>query len=234
MFKSGILIALFFAFSANAMDVVFLTQPMPQVLKTWSTDQLNKFPRRGSKGRAGEVSAQSFIFDDSSHSLSIDQRADIDLITLRGDNGIARVPRFMVWRGFLKFSWDPNTKTLNASAVKNRLLVPVEAFAIHNIQKIELAQHSWVYPGTALKLRTNPAASRGEKLYTQSCLACHSLPNVSGLKPEDLRHDRLKKFSLAHKMYPAIANSLDEKASRGLIAYSEALASEKTEVKATK
>ena len=215
-----------------ALDVVFLTRMetgvTTTVLKSWTPAELQALA-----GHNGNISAQKLIIDDSTTKLELNARADIDLVTIYGETEIARVPRFMIWRGLLKLQWDKKNQTLQAYASgKNRLLVPTESFKVNHIQKIELAHHSLVYPGTALKLRTNPAASRGEKLFTQSCLACHSLPKIAPLKPEQLTAEGLKKFSSQHKIDKDL--DLDARGVRGLIAYSQALASEKNEVKSNK
>jgi hypothetical protein len=229
--------ALFLGISqAHAVDVVFLTQQGPQVstkvLKTWSPDELTKISKSG-----GSISAQAMIIDESTQSLELNDRADVDLVTLYGEKEMARVPRFMIWRGLLKLEWNKKTKTLDSRAqvqqiFPNRILVPGEAFRVHNIQKIELAQHSWVYPGTRLSIRTNPAASRGEKLFTQSCLACHSLPNYKAIQPGMLTAESLKSFNTQHKAFPKV--ELDARAVRGLVAYRDALAKEKTVVASPK
>jgi hypothetical protein len=228
----------FLGFSqAHAVDVVFLTQQGPSVsskiLKSWTPEELSKLAKSG-----GSISAQSLIIDESTQSLDLNDRADIDLVTLYGEKETARVPRFLLWRGLLKLTWDKKSKTLSSrgqveALVPNRLLIPPEAFRVYNIQKIELAQHSWVYPGTRLTLRTNPAASRGEKLYTQSCLACHSLPGFKApLQPAQLTGDALKQFAVKHKAWPKLV--LDARAVRGLAAYRDALATEKTVLPSSK
>jgi len=217
----------FWISNAQALDVVFLTHP-PKVLKSWSPEALSKLAKRN-----GAISAQTLIFDDSAQSLDLNDRADIDLVTLYGKHGMARVPRFLIWRGLLKLTWNRKTQSLDSegkieSLVPKRLLVPAKVFRVREIQKIELAHHSWVYPGTRLVIRTNPAASRGEKLFTQSCLACHSLSGFTPLTPAQLTDSALDAFNTKHHTYPELR--LDARATRGLAAYREALAREKTVV----
>ena len=229
---TGILFLSLYSNFAQAMDVVFLTPAGSTVLMSWFPDGVTALASKN-----GEISAQKLIFDESTKNMDLNKRADIDLVTLYGDHGIARVPRFLIWRGFFKLHWDKKNKVLNSSVTSaSRLLVPPEAFKITNIKKIELAQHSWIYPGTELKLRTNPAASRGEKLFTQSCLACHSLPNAKVLSPANLTSENLGHFTAQHRgsNYDFHGIELDAKAIRGLVAYSQALASEKNEVKSAK
>ncbi len=227
--KNSWLIISFFCLalpSQAEVSVDFLTQQGSKTLKTWSNSDLKSITKKE------EISAQKLIIDDSTQSLDLNDRADIDLITFytRANNTdvmIARIPRFMVWRGFFKLKFKNNE--LSGHAIKSRLLVPVAALELKNISKIELAKAAQVYPGTRIKLRTNPAASRGEKLFSQSCLACHSLPSVKALDPTQLTQTNLHRFHEFHQRYPGF--EIDNRAIRGLIAYSEALASEKNEVK---
>ena len=215
---------------AAPVSVAFLTQQGSKTLKEWSESELDQL-----KAKKGEISAQKLIIEESTKSLELNARADIDLITFysaKSDGKIemvARVPRFMIWRGFLKLFWDHQEKSLKMSAIPNRLLVPIQAFSFTKITKIELAEHSVVYPGTSLHLRTNPAASRGEKLFTQSCQACHSLPSLKPIALTVLSTATLQKFSSLHHAYPSFG--IDARDIRGLVAYREALDSQKNEVK---
>ena len=107
-------------------------------------------------------------------------------------------------------------------------------FDANNIRKIELTDHLFSYPQTKLKIRTNPAASRGEKIFTQNCLACHSVSTYHSpnLNPASLTAQKLNLFGSIHKRGPEL--KLDARSERGLIEYSEALAAEKPEEKTKK
>lgn len=205
------------------VDVVFLTADGSHLLKSWFPSD---FKALGSK-----LTAQKLFFEDSAGSLSVDRRAEIDLVTLHGltSDGkpkMVRIPRFMIWRGFIRLFWNAESQSLRADArSSDRLLVPTSVFAIENIKKVELSQAARTYPGTRLRIRTNPAASRGQKLFTQSCLACHSLPGITPLNPNGLTPKSLDQFEAQH---PKI--QLDDRARRGLLAYSGALALEQSKV----
>ena len=133
--------------------------------------------------------------------------------------------------------WNQKTTELS-SQVKNidrgRLLIPASYFDSENIRKIELSDHLTVYPQTKLLLRTNPAASRGEKLFTQSCMACHSVSTAGAisLDPATLSHERLHNFDSIHSRWSSM--KIDSKGIRGLVEYSEALSIQKIEVKTKK
>ncbi len=212
--------------NAFALDVTLLTPQGPRVLKTWSEAELKKLSKK-----RGEISAQKLIFDESTDKVELNERANIDLITLYGAEGMARVPRFLVWRGLFKLEVD-RKGSLNSHGEADRLLVPPQIFSLTRISKIELSRASQTYPGTRLTLRTNPAASRGEKLFTQSCLACHSLPQAPALQVSALTDEKLNAFNTKHKKYKSL--TLDQKALRGLIAYRDTLSRTSSEVKSPK
>lgn len=210
---------------AEALTVSLVTPKETKVLKVWSHAELKKL----AKAR-GAINPQKLLFEESTQGLDLNTKADIDLITLKGSGNElsqARVPRFMVWRGFLSFTLNPDG-TLRSQGDPNRLLIPREFFTLSRIENIELSRASTLYPNTKLMVRTNPAASRGEKLYTQSCLACHSLRQPS-LPVSKLIPEQLSLFDSKHQ-----GLKLDAKGVRGLIAYREALEQEQGLVKSKK
>ena len=209
--------------SAHALDVNYLTHGGSLPLKTWTAGDLKTLAKRN-----GEISSQKLLIDESAAKLDLNDRADIDLVTIVGDH-TARVPRFMVWREYLKFKLN-HDGTLSSSAVSNRLLVPTSLFSVSKITKIELGRANLLFPEIELHLRTNPAASRGEKLYAQSCLACHGL-SAKALKVTSIADEQLKSFSTTHLKFGI---TLDPKALRGLVAYRDALVLEHSEVKSVK
>lgn len=205
-----------------ALDVNLVTHSGARTLRTWSNEELKKFAAKN-----GEISAQKMLIDESTKNLELNDRADVDLITLYGANGkMARIPRFMIWKGAIKFRFKDGE--LSSKGESSRLLVPAQIFSLEKISKIELSRSAIVYPGSHLTLRTNPAASRGEKLYTQSCLACHSLPSFPKLPISALAGISTDRFSKNHHTWSL---TLDSKAIRGLNAYSDSFATAKTEVK---
>lgn len=179
--------------------------------------------------------SQKLIFDESTGDMDLNDRANIDLVTVygKGRDGqpkVARVPRFLIWRDAFKIYFDSKTNSLNSRAVPSILKVPLDLFDIQYIEKIELSQHHETYPGTMLKVRTNPAASRGEKFFTQNCMACHSFNRP--FDPTKLTADSFKDFATKHSKFKGVI--VDSKDIRGMTAYSEALASEKSKVESSK
>ena len=221
------ILALFFAAeNARALEVGILTPQGPRVLRQWSGDELKKMSRNG------VLSSQELVFDRSTADLDLNVRADVDLVSLYGEGGrVARVPRFMIWRGSLRFRVSGDG-ALRSGISGNPLLVPEAFFFLEGIRRIELSRASNLYPGTKLQVRTNPAASRGEKIFTQSCMACHSLERSPKIEPTLLNESFLRGFAVRHR--PTGGMVLDQRALRGLLAYREALASEKSVVNSSK
>jgi hypothetical protein len=209
---------------ANALSVNLVT---PKGVKVIREGGGSDFARHAKKS-SGRISVQEW-FDAITASLDLNDKADIDLMTLYGADGkTARVPRFMIWRGFIRFRLSPDG-TLESEGDPNRLLVPRDFFTIKRIQKVEFSRASDTYPGTALAIRTNPAASRGEKLFTQSCMACHSIGSVPRIDAQKLSDPFLKSFNGKHRLMGSL--TLDSRAIRGLAAYRDALASGRSGVK---
>ncbi len=211
---------------ATVVEVSVLTASGPRVLRTWDAPVLKELSKKGT------ISAQDLIFEKSTENLDLNDKADVDLVTLAGTGGrISRVPRFMIWRGSLKFKLerDGGLSSVTSSAPG---MVPADFFKVQGIHKIELSRASVLYPGTRLVVRTNPAASRGEKMFTQACMACHSLNPAPKIEATLLNEMYLKDFAKKHR--PTGGYLLDSRALRGLLAYREALASEKIGVKSSR
>lgn len=220
------------SFDSKEIDVVFLTQSGPQVLKQWSFESLNSWQK---KNPAFE--AQRFLFEESASLLKLEEKAGIDLVSIIAEHKTIRVPRHLIWRGWLRFSWDPRKKILSSALAKisqTKVAFPLEYYQSGPIRKIELSNHEFTYPDTRLFARTNPAASRGEKIFVQTCLSCHSVSSYGSarLTPEDLKPESLKNFNQVHRQWPKLF--LDSRTERGLMVYSEALALEQNGVKTKK
>ncbi len=147
------------------------------------------------------------------------EQAEIDLVVVKGrDGSLARFPRHLITKGHVKFTTCEG-RSVCLKGVTNRARIPVEALEVKRVQKIELFNHNEVFPEAKLKDRTNPAASRGEKLWVQNCLSCH------GLKAPELQLKNLKLvesvFNQTHRKFSGFR--LDSWDVRGIAAYLDAL-----------
>lgn len=225
--------AVFFIFSSKPvfadLAVHFLTPQGSRVLKTWKAEDFKSIAKS-----SGEVSALKF-FETSAENLDWKDRAEIDLINIYGqkEGELVRLPRFMVVREWVKFHYFRKSGRVSIEVTSKSLTtIPKAALELSSITKIELTQHATVYPGIQLKIRTNPAASRGEKLFTQNCMSCHSVPGHKFLTPAQLTKTVLESGDAHHKAYSGLV--LTPKDIRGLEAYRDALGSEKNDVKSPK
>jgi len=220
----------------KTVDVAFLTHSGSRNLKSWDDASIESFAGK----KTSSIRAQEFLFDESAKTLGLNDLASIDLVTIITDSKTIRVPRFLIWRGFFHFKWNPKTKILSSHLKNNqqmeqgRIILPSWYFEADAIRKIELSDHQFTYPNTKLNIRTNPAASRGEKVFTQNCLACHAVTTYGSpvLSPIGLNAEKLATFGKIHQKWPDL--KLDPRLQRGLIEYSEALAFEKNDVKLKK
>ena len=211
---------------AHGLSVNLVTSKGGRTIRELNAGELSKFAKKSS----GKIPVQEW-FDAMTSGLDLNEKADIDLMTLYGADGkTARVPRFMIWRGFIRFHLS-SEGALDSEGEPNRLLVPKEFFTIRRIQRVEFSRASETYPGTALALRTNPAASRGEKLFTQSCMACHSIGSAPRIDAGKLTDGFLRSFNGKHRLMGAL--NLDSRAVRGLAAYRDALGSGRSVVKSS-
>ncbi len=214
--------------SAAPIPVAVVTPQGQKSLKSWSSDDFRKLLRAD-----GLISVQKF-FDLSTETLDWKERADIDLLNIYGQkpNEVVRIPRFMVVREWIRFHFHRLSGRVSVEvSPKAQISMPKSALELDSVQKVELTKRTTVYQGIQLKIRTNPAASRGEKLYTENCLSCHSIPGRKPVRPDQLTKSVFDQFETAHRAFKNF--TLTARDIRGLEVYREALASEKNEVKSS-
>lgn len=168
-----------------------------------------------------EIPVQSWL-EVMTQGLDLNDRAEIDMVSLSNDQGteVVRVPRYMIVRKrvFFKLNKEGEQSYLSLSWKDKKPYYR----EISKISTIELANHKLVYPGTWLTTRTNPAASRGEKIFVQNCLSCHSVPGAPKITPRQIPEHLVESFNSLHsKKVPNL--ELDSKEARGLEAYKESM-----------
>jgi hypothetical protein len=174
-------------------------------------------------------------FDATTVGINLTDRADVDLMTFYGKNpsAVARVPRYMMVRDWIRLRYDSKLGYSLRVTGRAKIDLPVEVFQIQDIQSVQLANHKLVYKGISLNVRTNPAASRGEKLFLQNCLSCHATPRTQTIEPlsliTKLTADHLSKHTAIHST--ALKTGLTPKDIRGLEAYRDALVAQKSVIK---
>ncbi len=176
----------------------------PQELKSWSLSDLQDHKARKEMTRhekdpvSGKVVGfqgiqLSVLVDEALKTLTADQRAQIDLVVLKGDKGgRALVPRWFIQKYPVLVATSRDHKTLGeqgplysvvpwTSVSKiSKEAVPLESFFVPGLQQIEFANYKERFGRYYLKRRSDPAAIRGEKLFVQSCATCHAAGSTIG------------------------------------------------------
>lgn len=118
--------------------------------------------------------------------LRPEQRALIDLLVIKGTTGEqALLPRAFVVKYPFLLALTQSGKSLGALAPKTvapwtsrskirQEVVSLESLFVSGVEKIEFANYRERFPQYFLKLRTDPAALRGEKLFREACITCHA------------------------------------------------------------
>lgn len=116
----------------------------------------------------------------------------------------------------------------NAKIQKENILL--EPMFVSEVASITLSSYKQRYGSVFLKRRTDPAAMRGEKLFLQNCMTCHTQPEVA----MSVLTTAEKIEKLAQGEHPTVPGSssfktvFDKKAVRSLVSYLEAFQFQKT------
>lgn len=182
-------------------------------IKGWSLQELSqgfkktisreRDPATGKLVKWEGVLLSSFV-DKALEALPIEGRAQVDLIVLHGQNGrrallprafVSKYPVLLAFRGeSLTHSGEAADRGPVYSVVpwssKPRIMnedLPLESFFVSKITRVEFTNYREQYNSLYLKRRTDPSAMRGEKLFVQNCVNCHTGgqgPSLSGIVNE--------------------------------------------------
>jgi mono/diheme cytochrome c family protein len=182
-------------------------------IKGWSVQELShSFKKTISRERdpaTGKVVKWegvllSSLVDKALESLPIEGRAQVDLIVLHGQNGRrALLPRAFVskYPVLLAFQGESLSNGVESDgrgpiysvvpwSSKPRVMredLPLESFFVSKVTRVEFTNYRDQYNSLYLKRRTDPSAMRGEKLFVQNCVSCHTGgqgPSLSGIVDE--------------------------------------------------
>lgn len=144
------------------------------------------------------------LMDESLMKLPLEVRAQIDLVVLGGREREALVPRSFINKfpvvlsktkgGFesVVVGWQTNPK------IKAEEL-PTDTYFLDSVQKITFTSYRERYLKYFLKRRTDPAAMRGEKVFTQACLGCHA----TGIGPDPSKWTTVEFNGMKKNAHPA-------------------------------
>jgi mono/diheme cytochrome c family protein len=131
------------------------------------------------------VLTSSFL-DEVLGSLPVEGRAQVDLVVLRNRTGqsafipralFAKYPMLLAIEGGSLHSvvpWSSKVRILKED-------LPIESFFMSNVTELELTNYKERFSPFFLKRRTDPSAIRGEKLFVQNCVTCHSVERGSSV-----------------------------------------------------
>lgn len=170
-------------------------------LKVWEMADLSKLQMKSSVEKDPVTGKMvkwdgillSKLVEDVLKDLALEHRAQIDLIVLRGKAGDkAVIPRALITKYpiLLALNSEKNKKLENRGLIysvmpwtsKPRILgeeLPLERYFIPQVNRIELTNYRQLYDPLYLKRRTDPSAMRGEKIFVQNCVGCHSEPTTT-------------------------------------------------------
>lgn len=215
------------------LEVLFTLKDVTAQLASWSHSELKSLKQQKFREKApASPSAATWkgpllreVVDQALEKLTLDQRANIDLVILRSSQGdTALVPRSFIVKFPLILALAENGKPLDEkkgpiysipprSGYKKmeKENLPLETFFVAGLSKVELTSYKDRYGTVFLKRRTDPFAIRGETYFVQSCTACHgagrgpSVPEVIGLShhstaPQAKKGDHREVASTQHPL----------------------------------
>lgn len=195
---------------------------MPSQLKSVSSTERDPFSGNNLPWKGVLLSE---LVEKAIDPLSADDKAQVDLIIARNSKGDeVLIPRAFVVRYPIILGSAPGKSTTIVIpwTSKPKILeeaLPLETFFISDVSQIEFANYKAKFGTYFLKKRTDPVAIRGEKLFVQTCFACHSNPQ------ENL--DRKVK-TIASSEHPSVKGivKLNDKNRRSLMSYLDAYSKE--------
>jgi hypothetical protein len=217
-----------------------------QELKSWELSDLSKLKRVASREKdpltgkmiKWEGVLVSTVLDKVFEGLSVENRAQIDLVVLRGLNGErAMVPRALILKYpiMLALQWEASHSSAENRgpiysvvpwSTRPKILsedLPLETFFIPRVAQIELTSYRERYNPFFLKRRTDPSAMKGEKLFVQNCTYCHSSgrpPSLASVGPD------IKKPHVRSRPGGGLAERISEKDWKSILRYLNAYVAE--------
>ncbi|MBU6374673.1 MAG: hypothetical protein KGQ59_01640 [Bdellovibrionales bacterium] len=174
--------------SSNSLTVVWKrfedragqSQAVEQTLRAFNDSELRALPHKRLASSGGTISQGpllSSVLETAMKDLSAEARSQIDLVVLHGEAGRhAWIPRALVTRSSLLLAM-PDRNSVIPSGSHSRLQaeeLPFSTYGLQRVQRVELTNYRERFGSFYLKRRTDPAAVRGEKVFIQNCMACHS------------------------------------------------------------
>lgn len=245
------LVALGFVSNVNAALQIAWESPTgttPQVLKTFTPEELDRkkagvLTEIDPTAKGGKESAKfagpslSALVEETTKSLTAADRSTTDLVVLKTRAGkeVLMPKAFLVKYPSIQLALKKNGQPLGPEAP--RVVLPatsnskiksegvlLDPLFVSELSEITLTSYEKRFGAFLLKRRTDPAAMRGEKLFLQNCVGCHSQPAAvmtslaSAEKVEKVASGQHPDVAGAHDFKPIF----DKKSIRSLSSYLEA------------
>lgn len=227
--------------SVRPVEAVWISPEKSESLKSWLPAELLQINSRlveekNHEGRS--IRWKGILFskwiEQALEALPLASRAQVDLLILKTASGAqAIIPRYVITRFPILLATpalnkvDPTQHRPFSVVVPGNLVsklldqgLPVGTFSVQDITEIQLTSYRAKFSSLFLKRRTDPAAIRGEKMFVQNCVSCHSAGR--GLSLDG--HPR----NLASSGHPKASGitQLSDRDVRALISYLQAYRSE--------
>lgn len=205
-----------------------------QELKTWTRSELSRMHQvvgkekdlATGKTERWEGVLLSGLVDKMMTELPIEKSSQIDLVILRNGGGksaflprafISKYPVLLALNGTSPGSkffhsvvpWTSKPKILTED-------LPLETYFLSDVVAVELSNYREQFSPFFLRRRTDPSAMRGEKLFIQNCVGCHSQPDSQVLETQ------LDRFSGQGHPVGSFGNKLTERDRKSVIRYLQA------------
>jgi len=255
----GVLLAIPLAGARNANAALQIawespSAAAPTVLKSFSLEELAKkksatLTEADPLTKGGKETAKftgpslADLVAETTKILTAADRSTTDLVVLKTRSGkeVLMPKAFLVKYPSIQLALKRNGQALGPEAP--RVVLPatsnakirgenilLEPMFVSELTDVTLTSYEKRYGAFFLKRRTDPAAMRGEKLYLQNCVSCHTDPQVamttlaSAAKVDQIANGQHPDVSGAHDF----KSIFDKKATRSLVSYLEAFKSQAT------
>jgi hypothetical protein len=175
------------ASAPGKVSVIWGASAPESELKSWDFQALGKLKAASAQEKdpaSGKLTHYkgvllSQVLDQAMESLSVDRRAQVDLVVLQSATGeqvllprsvLVKYPVMVALqdgKASIVMPWTSKPKILQEG-------LPIESYFVKDLTRVELSNYRERYSSVFLKRRTDPLAMRGEKIFVQNCISCHT------------------------------------------------------------
>ncbi len=225
--------------------------PVPRVLKEYSLAELaskktlvltEKDPLESNTSTKFQGVSLARLIEEATQGLTAADRSSSDLIVMKTRSGreVLMPKAFLVKYPEIQIALRQDGKDLGAEGMRvvlpatssskiRRENILLEPMFVSELASVTLSSYDKRYGRLLLQRRTDPAAMRGEKLFLQNCVACHTQPQATVASLDT--NEKLKVLvEGAHPTFPGNNGGFkaifDKKAMRSVGSYLDAFRSQ--------